>query len=106
MPDVEFNNKILILLCQPKGKSAGNMLDHKQLWNCITKTILVGGLSVSATQHLHESASARATRVGAEPNIRKKGRKTNWLTCIQTWNLAMGEQLSAQARKTRKRLIF
>ena len=30
MPDIEFNNKILILLRQAKGKSAGNMLDHQQ----------------------------------------------------------------------------
>ena len=32
MPNIELNNKILVLLCQPKGKSAGNMLDYKLLW--------------------------------------------------------------------------
>ena len=31
MPDIELNNKILILLRQPKGKSAGNTLDYRKL---------------------------------------------------------------------------
>ena len=44
MSDIEFNNQILILLRQPKDKSARNTLDYKQLWNKITKTV-----SVSAT---------------------------------------------------------
>ena len=65
MPNVEFNNKVLILLRQPKGENAGNTLDHQQLWNRITKTILVRRLSVSATSHLLGSASAGATSVGA-----------------------------------------
>ena len=30
MPDIEFNNKILILLRQAKGKSAGNTLDQTE----------------------------------------------------------------------------
>ena len=32
MPNIEFNNTILILLRQPKGKSVGNTLDYKLLW--------------------------------------------------------------------------
>ena len=32
MPNTEFSNKILILLRQPKGKSAENTLDYQLLW--------------------------------------------------------------------------
>ena len=32
IPDIELNNKILILLRQPKSKCAGNTLDYKLLW--------------------------------------------------------------------------
>ena len=50
MPNIEFNNTILILLRQPKAKAweIRWIINYFGL-SRITKTILVRGLSVSAT---------------------------------------------------------
>ena len=107
MPDIKFNNKILILLRQAKGKSAGNTLVHQQRrTNSHQRLSLLEG-SVSAPHNTYLGAHLPGWQVSGQSRTSvKRWRETHWLTYTETRNLARGKQLSAQTRKTIKRWNF
>ena len=80
MPDIEFNNKILILLRQAKGKSAGNTLlvnnlgtkSHQRL------SLLEGSESAPRNTYLGAHLPGRQDS-GQSRTSRKRGRKLTGL---------------------------